>query len=292
MFNIPVTFALDLCRKDHIAPECQLDEFAAAGGKYVVLSHEMIRDIMADFRQAKYWESLLSDRGIEFCDSHSPFGNMLDLNCIDPAFRQQMILRHKLAIEIAASLGVKTITIHPGSDRFAPEVPLEQHWQLMRRGLDELLPYAEKCNIIVAIENSMSRAACPENVVMLKNEYPTRHLGLCYDSGHAHQFTAGKLFSDSTVRKCWQAVGEAEPKWDDAVLEKMLPEIVSCHLHDNNGSGDTHNLPGDGTIDWPKVITLLKKAPRLKSLQCEVKMFGRYSITQTCNCFREHGIWS
>ena len=50
----------------------------------------------------------------------------------------------------------------------------------------------------------------------------------------------------------------------------MLPEIVTCHLHDNYGNEDQHDLPGNGNIDWQKERELLYQAPRLKQLQSEV----------------------
>ena len=59
------------------------------------------------------------------------------------------------------------------------------------------------------------------------------------------------------------------PDWDDPILEKMLPHIVNCHLHDNDGFEDSHKLCGKGNVDWKKVISLLKTAPRLKNIQCE-----------------------
>ena len=50
-----------------------------------------------------------------------------------------------------------------------PEIPLDKHLDLMRKSIEELLIEAEKCDIIVCIENSMSRAACPKSII---NERP------------------------------------------------------------------------------------------------------------------------
>ena len=289
MFSVPVTFVPQFGGADERMRKFLLHEFADAGAKHLVLSSELIKAVMADHKFAPQLEKELAAEGLSFMDAHAPFGNILDMNCPDPDFRPQMLLRHRLALEIAASLGVKTITIHPGSSRFHPEIPLEKHWDLMRDGLDRLLPEAERCGITICIENSMSRAAAPSVVVMLKKEYPTDTLGLCYDSGHAHQLVAGRDHPDAKVREYWRQAGSDEPEWDDHILEKMLPQTVSCHLHDNDGSDDTHSLPGDGTINWNEVIPALKKAPRLQVVQCEVKIIPRYSIRQACGKFRELG---
>jgi len=64
---------------------------------------------------------------------------------------------------------------------------------------------------------------------------------------------------------------------------------VTCHLHDNDGSDDTHSMPGDGTINWNKVIPLLRKAPRLQVIQSEVLMMPRYSPSRLCRKFAELG---
>ena len=52
----------------------------------------------------------------------------------------------------------------------------------------------------------------------------------------------------------------------------MLPEIVTCHLHDNDGSRDQHLPPGKGNIDWNRISGLLKNAPKLKYIQSEVSV--------------------
>ncbi len=289
MFNLPVTYHMETAFGDDAGRRRTMERYAVAGAKYIVLSNRMILDIMHDFKLAGVYASELREHGLEFMDAHSPFGGILDMNCPDPGFRPQMILRHKMAIRIAASLGVKTITIHPGSDRFFPEIPLEKHLDLMRDTIEQLLIEAEAAKVIICIENSMSRAACPKMVTMLKSEYPSPYLGLCYDAGHAHQLDAGRLSPGGTIWKFWQTVGVPEPEWDDSALERMLPEMVNCHLHDNDGSDDSHSIPGEGTLNWNKVIPMLKRAPKLQVIQSEVLVDPRYAIEAVCRKFAELG---
>ena len=68
------------------------------------------------------------------------------------------------------------------------------------------------------------------------------------------------------VNKAWRGHLVEEPE----ALKKLLPWIVTCHLHDNNGLGDQHQLPGRGTIDWEHLMPELLAAPRLVSCQSEV----------------------
>ena len=59
--------------------------------------------------------------------------------------------------------------------------------------------------------------------------------GFCFDSGHAN------------IRLREQS----------AECEKYKHRICSVHLHDNDGSGDQHQAPFYGTVDWEKTAKLL-----------------------------------
>lgn len=289
MFKQPVTYCMNFAHCDEVMRNYVMQEFAANGAKHMVLTDQFILNIMKDYKLAAQLCRELESFGMSFADAHSPFGGVLDMNCPDETFRPQMLMRHKMALRIAADCGVKTITIHPGSDRFFPEVPLEKHIDLMCDALDELLPEAEKCDVIICIENSMSRAACPKQVVAIKEKYPTDFLGLCYDSGHAYQLEKGWQKPGGVIWKFWQTVGVAEPEWDEKSVERMLPHMVNCHLHDNDSSADSHLLPGKGEICWEKLIPMLKTAPRLQVIQSEVRMLPEVSIAAVCRKFAELG---
>ena len=56
----------------------------------------------------------------------------------------------------------------------------------------------------------------------------------------------------------------------------MLNQVVTTHLHDNNGKNDQHLAPGDGVANWDSIIERLKKAPRLTTLQSE--LIGRLVV--------------
>ena len=266
MKDIPVTYLFigddenALCRA--------LPEFAANGVKNVVLSDVLISAVMKKYTFANTIRKYRDLTGVKFVDSHAPFGPLIHLNVPDPARRREMILRQKLALNIAASFGVDTMTIHIGNDISVPEIPLDRQTGLVIDALAELLPEAEKCGITICIENIWCRLNTPDVLLRIKSCFPTPNLGFCYDAGHANLITNGREFADGAANKAWNMFGET-PDWDDPILEKMLPHIVNCHLHDNDGFEDSHKLCGKGNVDWKKVISLLKTAPRLKNIQCE-----------------------
>lgn len=272
MFNVPVTFLYDF---EHISDRMRpyiMQEFALAGAKYLVLSDTLVEKIIA---QPGFEDTLLQEmknNALTFCDAHAPFGPCLDLNCIWEEKRPMMLARLKLALEICSYMNVDTITIHLGNNHFegATGIADDIHIGRMKESLSELLPVAEKLGITICIENIWFSVNTPDVLNSIKAEFPTDALGFCYDAGHANIMDNGRKFATGSAWSGWKASGKAVPNWEGSALEKMLPHVVNCHLHDNSGWRDEHKLPGRGCINWEHIIKLLKKAPRLKAVQSEV----------------------
>ena len=91
----------------------------------------------------------------------------------------------------------------------------------------ELVFWAEKYNVILAIENSWRL----DYIDYLFENISSPNFKICYDSCHDHAFTHAKFD-----------------------FNKYKNKIVAIHLHDNNGEQDQHRLPFDGNIDWKSVI--------------------------------------
>ena len=60
-------------------------------------------------------------------------------------------------------------------------------------------------------------------------------------------------------------------------FDRMLPNVVTTHLHANYGDNDSHDLPSRGNIDWKAVLAKLATAPRLRTHQHEVARDHGYS---------------
>jgi len=287
MFPVPVSFTFGFKPvSDELRPMI-LHEFAANGAKYLMLTGTDISRIMENRDCAARFRRELADEGLSYCDAHAAFGPMLDLACPVAEARPEMIMRHKLTLLITASMGVKTITIHTGNEPRHPDYPLEVQFDCLKRSLDELLPFAESLGITICIENIWYQLNTPERLLAVKQEFPTDALGFCYDAGHANLMDKGRNFPDSKPAIGW---GAKTPTWDDHILEKMLPHVVNCHLHDNNGRLDDHVVPGLGTVNWNHIIPLLKKAPRLQVVTCEViPIRTMSSIRDICVSLEELG---
>ena len=222
-----------------------------------------------------------------FGDAHLPYGQPYDLCCAEKGRRKGMLEDQKRAMAFAAELGCATCTVHMGAfESVYYKTPNSEIRPYVVDSLGILIEEAEKLDIILAIENSYERSNTPGEVLYYMSCFDNPHLGVCYDSGHACLMSD---FPGKSREKYFQpmddAWGEVVECYHDAIGD-LLPHIVTCHLHDNDGYSDAHKMPGEGRIDWKTLIAKLRTAPRLKTMQSEVAM-GRnnYSIRRLVETF-------
>ncbi|MBO5958635.1 MAG: sugar phosphate isomerase/epimerase, partial [Lentisphaeria bacterium] len=194
-----------------------------------------------------------------------------DLNSPYEAERPALTARLKAVMEIVASLGQDTMAIHMGTDLMAPELPAQVHFDRSCAMLESILPTAERLGITICIENGMIRNYRTPNLLAILEKFKSDNLGFWFDSGLANVMDNGRYFEDCFAKANADRLGE-ETEWETMAekMEKMLPYVVNCHLHDNNGRNDQHTLPGRGSVDWAFVTNQLRKAPKLRVIQSEV----------------------
>ena len=147
-------------------------------------------------------------------------------------------------MEMTRRLGGDAVVMH------LPKEPEEAagkaaYWDRTRRTLDALKPTAASFGVRIALENvAPSNHATLARVLEL---YPPDYVGICYDAGH------GNMCGDGI-------------DWLGAHAERL----IVVHLHDNDGVGDQHLLPGMGTVDWPRLVRAITASPYDKPLSLEV----------------------
>ena len=264
-----------------------INEFKEYGSTDFVLTDTMLKNFLSEPWACTRMKRLCHIHNISFGDAHLPFGQPYDLCCSEKGRRAGMIADQKQAMAYAADMGCRTCTVHMGAyESVVYHTPNSELRPRVVDALGELLEEAEKLDIVLAIENSFERSNTPEEVLYYMSCFDTPHLGVCYDSGHACLMSdfPGKLREKYApgMDLAWGEVVECYP---DA-LGDLLPHIVTCHLHDNDGYSDAHKMPGDGRINWPELIAKLRTAPRLMTMQTEVSMFvNGYSIGKLVKTF-------
>lgn len=272
--SVPLTYLFEFDKVDAAGRRNFLAQFADCGVKHLVLSSPLLnimaesRDTTADIKRE------MESFGLSFCDAHSPYGEHQNLNCPYLEERKSLAVRLKMYMNIAAYFGVDTMTYHIGNDILYPDIPMQTHIDRACSMLEAILPEAEKLNMTLCLENIFVRSSTADIILDLVRKFDTPHLALCFDSGHANVMEKGHCAPDSIAYRYWK-LSPGEPEWEDSLvkLKRMLPYVVNAHLHDNDGIGDHHTIPGKGNVNWREILPLLLSAPRLKVLQSEVQMF-------------------
>ena len=265
---VPLTYWYDFSDLDERMRRMVLAEFAANGAKHLVFTNGLLRMIAGEPKFYLKLQTEMREAGLSFVDSHSAFGGECDPAIPVPEYRRQMLARLKFTLQLVRDFGVDTCCVHIDTTVY-PGYSMAQHMDAARRTLDEVLPVAEKLGVVICLENIFKPLNTVDDVLTLIKEFPSPCLGACYDSGHANIMEHGMTAPECIAYDRYGKWGLPVP-WEKDVIDRMLPHIVICHLHDNHAVRDEHALPGTGTVDWEKVFSKLRTAPRLRSIQSEV----------------------
>jgi sugar phosphate isomerase/epimerase len=167
---------------------------------------------------------MVRNAGLKLVNAHFPF-TMVDALWKDNLDGEEMFKLHCSYINDCKTHEIPTAIMHTTHGDAPPPGKL---------GLDrfrKLIEKAEKNGVNIAIENVFMF----EYMDYVFGNIESERLKFCYDSGHANYFTPGI-----------------------DVLAQYGDKLAALHLHDNDGSGDQHLLPFDGTIDWEHTMAQLK----------------------------------
>ena len=171
--------------------------------------------------------------GVRQIAFHAPFNELFPC-AIDPMVRDIARYRYRQTIALAKSYGVSKIIIHGGYNPrlYYPIWYTEQSAVFWKEFIAEVPE-----DMTIVLENVMEEEI-PMFLTILQ-QVEDKRLRMCLDVGHAN------AYSVSTPME-----------W----LETCAPYIEHFHIHNNDGSWDTHNELWDGTIPME---ALLEKAARL-----------------------------
>jgi len=236
-------------RKGTGNPEPYLRDIAATGFTQVHWCHQWNTDFLyspCEVRQIARW---FKQFGLALLDLHGSVGPEKCWFSLIEHERQAGVELVKNRIAMAARLGSDVVIMH--ALRWQPETEGNpERWPQLLRSLDALESYAHRQGVRLAIENMPGDDFA--GLRRLFTAYGPDYLGLCYDSGH------GNIGGEGLAH-----------------LDTVKDRLISIHLHDNNGSGDQHQAPLDGTVDWPRLAGILAASSYAKCISMESNM-GSY----------------
>lgn len=193
---------------------------------------------------------------ITFSQSHNPIYNFCHPETVqDFEWKEEMTRR---SILCAGRLGVKWIVVHAGT------AFVNGHYdekETIKRNLDYFGPMTELavragCKGL-AIENMAASAdnsqlcETADGLIHLVDAFGSKHVGVCWDFGHAH------------------LTREYQPE----SLCKIGSRLRATHVADNSGKADEHTLPMLGTVPWEKVMPVIKRIDYRGDLTYEIHKY-------------------
>jgi sugar phosphate isomerase/epimerase len=151
----------------------------------------------------------------------------------------------KRVLEVAECVPFRFLVLHLGIP--GEEFDLRK-FDAAFTSLEHLRLFARQRGVELLVENILNDLSTPRRLVQFVEHTHMRDLKVCFDSGHAHL--------DGGV---------------DEALTILRGAIASTHLHDNAGTRDEHALPGEGKVEWVKLIPALRRETGMVSLVLEVR---------------------
>ena len=146
-------------------------------------------------------------------------------------------------------LGSPACVVHFVNSTRWGKVPAETMRSVSEQMYRDLIPYAEKHKVKIALETFGAARISGARIrdffadpAEFKNQYElmnTEYKTICVDTGHTH---------------------EAESFWvppPEEMIRILGSDVTLLHLHDNSGHWDDHLLPRMGNINWPAVFEAL-----------------------------------
>lgn len=193
--------------------------------------------------QLGYLRKLCEKNGVTLWQMHAPLN--LDVADPDPQKRSKDIDTVVKWIQYSYELNVPHLVIHPGGNKGAKTDEEEAKMYILNvDAFKYLAKIAEELKVKLCVENMQERenkdprrlGAFIYDLNELIDVVGSDSLGICFDTSHANV----------TGLDMYNAISECGKR------------LTATHISDNDGSGDQHKLPFNGSIDWQKVINGLK----------------------------------
>jgi sugar phosphate isomerase/epimerase len=165
---------------------------------------------------------------------HAPF---MDMNpgAVDPMVRSVTQVRFRQLLNVAAILKPRAAVFHAAYDRWRYSGRKDIWLEYSLDTWHKVVESASKIGLRVAVENVFDED--PEALKMLIEKIGSPDFGFCFDTGHFN------LFSTVSMEQWFENLGE---------------NLIEVHLHDNDGTTDSHWALGRGDIDFQQFFRLMR----------------------------------
>ncbi|MDY0039707.1 MAG: sugar phosphate isomerase/epimerase [Desulforhabdus sp.] len=193
-------------------------------------AEELDRSSRSEFKAAA---ARLSQRGCAI-SLHAPFWDLCP-GSLDPMLRHVTCYRLQQFFDLVSVFEPVHAVCHTGYD---PSHHSGQRESWVEKSIaiwEPLVERAERSKVPLLLENVWERD--PTFHLELLQAIPSRWFGFCLDVGHQNSFSRTELVD-----------------W----VESLADFLMEIHLHDNDGTADSHLPVGQGNIDFLYLFDLLR----------------------------------
>lgn len=218
-----------------------------------------------DYHDPRHTEDLrtwLDEAGVAAASMHAPicerftggvWGRAYSNAASRAADRQEAVDETLAALDAARALGCRTLVLHLGVPRGQSSLPGDNDPGAVRRSLEALVEPAAAAGVRLALEVMPNDLSTPEAILDAIERLDLGDAGVCLDFGHANLLGS-------------HGAPEA--------AEVLSGQVITTHVHDNDGTHDDHVVPFEGTIDWTATFTAMWKVGYAGPLVFEVADHG------------------
>jgi hexulose-6-phosphate isomerase len=193
-------------------------------------------------------------------------GNYWGLSLSHPKaeVRDKAVAFTKEYMQVAKWLGAKTVLVVPGAvcvpwDPSQPVVPYAQVWKLSTASIRKLLPTASKLGINIGIENVWNWFLTdPMAFKAFIDQFKNPRVGAFFDVGN-------------------YVIMSRSEDWIE-ILGRRIKAVHFKNFQRTDGAGGIHGFGDDlmvGDVNWPAVLTALKKVKYTGPFTAEMIPFSR-----------------
>lgn len=174
--------------------------------------------------------------GVKLWSLHLPFMpfDKIDISSLNEDLRKSSVDLCKLLVAQANKVGINLFIVHPSGEPVSDEYRKDKLAQA-KKSLKELAEFASKYNSTIAVEDLPRTCLGNSSKEILDLISVDDRLKVCFDTNHL--------------------LGEDL----DDFIKRVGDKIVTLHVSDFDFVNERHWLPGEGKIDWHKLLRSLEK---------------------------------
>ncbi len=205
--------------------------YRAAGISYMEISDNMEGFARLDYGAVR---TLSEKYGVKIWSMHLPFGpfNVLDLSC--PALAEHTVEYCAELIKKGAEIGVDKFVLHPSGEPIKDE-DRAVRMATAKRSLARLADIAAENGATIYVENLPRTCLGKNSEEILELLSAHASLRACFDTNH--------LLTEDPVE----------------FIHNVGEKIKTIHVSDYDFVNERHWLPGEGKVDWQKLLAALRE---------------------------------